>query len=315
MRTLLIDGNNLLYRTFWAANYKAKNQAPGNIAATYIFLRTLKSYADKFSPCDKIYCVWDKRLAYPESNFRAEICDTEYKGGRGDEKFKNVFDSLEKILPLIEDLGIYNFYPHRMEADDAISWLSETVEGEKIIITTDKDMLQLISEDITVYNTNTKSIINLQNFEEVTDIDNPKNYLMFRCFTGDKSDNIPGIPKVGIKTYLKLTKDWDYNLDNVNINKDQRAIVERNKRLMDLKYGFNYYEEETITYRAQYYNKQNKVEPNYDSFTTKCEEEGLKSICENIQQWKHTFSPKKNNILNIINNIKERYCKDEHQST
>lgn len=315
MRTLLIDGNNLLYRTFWAANYKAKNQAPGNIAATYIFLRTLKSYADKFSPCDKIYCVWDKRLAYPESNFRAEICDTEYKGGRGDEKFKNVFDSLEKILPLIEDLGIYNFYPHRMEADDAISWLSETVEGEKIIITTDKDMLQLINEDISVYNTNTKSIINLQNFEEVTDINNPKNYLMFRCFTGDKSDNIPGIPKVGIKTYLKLTKDWDYNLDNVNINKDQRAIVERNKRLMDLKYGFNYYEEETITYRAQYYNNQNKIEPNYDSFTTKCEEEGLKSICENIQQWKHTFSPKKNNILNIINNIKERYCKDEHQST
>ncbi len=315
MRTLLIDGNNLLYRTFWAANYKAKNQDPGNIAATYIFLRTLKSYADKFSPWDKIYCVWDKRLAYPESNFRAEICDTEYKGGRGDEKFKNVFDSLEKILPLIEDLGIYNFYPHRMEADDAISWLSEIVEGEKIIITTDKDMLQLISEDISVYNTNTKSIINLQNFEEVTDIDNPKNYLMFRCFTGDKSDNIPGIPKVGIKTYLKLTKDWDYNLDNVNINKDQRAIVERNKRLMDLKYGFNYYEEETITYRAQYYNNQNKTEPNYDSFTTKCEEEGLKSICENIQQWKHTFSPKKNNILNIINNIKERYCKDEHQST
>lgn len=315
MRTLLIDGNNLLYRTFWAANYKAKNQDPGNIAATYIFLITLKSYAVKFSPWDKIYCVWDKRLAYPESNFRAEICDTEYKGGRGDEKFKNVFNSLEKILPLIEDLGIYNFYPHRMEADDAISWLSEIVEGEKIIITTDKDMLQLISEDISVYNTNTKSIINLQNFEEVTDIDNPKNYLMFRCFTGDKSDNIPGIPKVGIKTYLKLTKDWDYNLDNVNINKDQRAIVERNKRLMDLKYGFNYYEEETITYRAQYYNNQNKIEPNYDSFTTKCEEEGLKSICENIQQWKHTFSPKKNNILNIINNIKERYCKDEHQST
>jgi DNA polymerase-1 len=315
MRTLLIDGNNLLYRTFWAANYKAKNQDPGNIAATYIFLRTLKSYADKFSPWDKIYCVWDKRLAYPESNFRAEICDTEYKGGRGDEKFKNVFESLEKILPLIEDLGIYNFYPHRMEADDAISWLSENVDGEKIIITTDKDMLQLISEDITVYNTNTKSIIDLQNFEEVTKINNPKNYLMFRCFTGDKSDNIPGIPKVGIKTYLKLTKDWDYNLDNVNINKDQRAIVERNKRLMDLKYGFNYYEEETVTYRAQYYNNQNKIEPNYDNFSLKCEKEGLKSICENIQQWKHTFSPKKNNILNIINNIKERYYKDEHQST
>jgi len=253
MRTLLIDGNNLLYRTFWAANYKAKNQDPGNIAATYIFLRTLKSYADKFSPCDKIYCVWDKRLAYPESNFRAEICDTEYKGGRGDEKFKNVFDSLEKILPLIEDLGIYNFYPHRMEADDAISWLSEIVEGEKIIITTDKDMLQLINEDISVYNTNTKSIINLQNFEEVTDINNPKNYLMFRCFTGDKSDNIPGVSGIGPKTLLKhvsnLHNEKIYELDtlwetcNNKIDEsktykkilDNQNIISDNWKLMNLK--------------------------------------------------------------------------------
>ena len=49
MRTLLIDGNNLLYRTFWAANYKAKNSSPGTTAATYIFLRALKSYADTIS--------------------------------------------------------------------------------------------------------------------------------------------------------------------------------------------------------------------------------------------------------------------------
>jgi DNA polymerase I len=320
MRTLLIDGNNLLYRTFWAANYKAKNQDPGNIAATYIFLRTLKSYADKFSPWDKIYCAWDKRLAYPEGNFRSEICDTEYKGGRGDKKFENVFDSLEIIIPLIEELGICNFYPHRMEADDVISWLSGEIEGEKIIITTDKDMLQLINEDISVFNTNTKSIINLENFEDVTNIDTPRNYLMFKCFTGDKSDNIPGIPKVGIKTFLKLTKDWDHNLDNVDINKNQRLIVERNKRLMDLKYGFNYYKDETISYRAQYYSSRDGVgtndkKPNYDKFSTKCRENGLKSIYENINQWKSTFTPKKNNILSCINNIKERYCNNEHQST
>ena len=89
---------------------------------------------------------------------------------------------------------------------------------------------------------------------------------------------------------------------------------------MDLKYGFNYYKDETISYRAQYYSSRDGVgtndkKPNYDKFSTKCRENGLKSIYENINQWKSTFTPKKNNILSCINNIKERYCNNEHQST
>lgn len=306
-KTLLIDGNNLLYRTFWAANYKAKNTSPGNIDATYIFLKTLKSYADKFAPWDKIYCVWDKRLAYPETNFRADICDTEYKGGRNNEKFQNVFDSLNDILPLIESLGMYNFYPHRMEADDAISWLSEEIKGEKIIITTDKDMLQLIDENVSVYNTNTKNLINLNNFESITNIQTPKDFFFFRCFTGDKSDNIPGIPKVGLKTYLKLTKDWDYNIDSINLTDSQKQIVERNIKLMDLKYGYKYYDSETISYRAQYYKTLNERKLNYNWFIDKCKEINFKSVCENLQSWKSTFEPKKRNLFDCINNIKERY--------
>lgn len=307
MRTLLIDGNNLLYRTFWAANYKAKNNSPGSTAATYIFLRALKSYADKFAPWDKIYCVWDKRLAYPLGNFRSELCATEYKGGRDDERFKNVFDNLDDIIQILDTLGVHNFYPHRMEADDAISWLSETIDGEKIIITTDKDMLQLINDEIEIYNTNTKKIINKDNFKEHTDIDTPKDYFFFRCFTGDKSDNIPGIPKVGLKTYLKMTKNWNYNLDNVDLTESQKGIVTTNIFLMDLKYGYGYYEEETVTYRAQYYQTKDKRNVRFDNFLERCKSLGFESINKKPSDWSQTFVPKKNSLLNCVNNIKERY--------
>jgi 5'-3' exonuclease len=310
MKTLLIDGNNLLYRTFWAANYKAKNSNPGSTAATYIFLRALKSYADKFAPWDKIYCVWDKRLAYPLGNFRSELCDTEYKGGRDNEKFKNVFENLDDIIEILDTLGVHNFYPHRMEADDAISWLSETIKGEKVIITTDKDMLQLINDEIEIYNTNTKKIINKKNFKEHTSIDTPKDYFFFRCFTGDKSDNIPGIPKVGLKTYLKLTKGWEYNLDQLDITESQKSIVTKNIFLMDLKYGYTYYDDETVTYRAQYYQTKDKRDIKFNVFLERCKDMGFNSIHEKPSDWSQTFVPKKNSLLNCVNNIKERFNND-----
>lgn len=307
MKTLLIDGNNLLYRTFWAAKYKAKQTSDlkDNHNDIYIYLRSLKSYVDKFKPVN-VFCVWDKRLAYPFGNFRKELCTTEYKGNRDNAKFKEVFDKLDEIIKAVESLGIKNFYPFRMEADDVISWLSSNIEGEKIIVSTDKDMLQLINSDIKIYNPNTKKIIDLNNFEETTQLKCPKDYFFYRCFTGDKSDNIPGIPKVGLKTYLKLTKDWDYNLDNLNISESQKHIVQTNIFLMDLKYGYGYYEEEAITYRAQYYQTKGKRDIKFNNFVEKCNNMGFKSIVDKPTDWSYTFMPKKNSILDCVNTIKER---------
>ena len=64
---LIIDGNNLLYRIFWTNNFKLDEaNSPGQV---FLFLRSLKSYVDKFKP-DQIYAAWDKKLLYPSSNFR-----------------------------------------------------------------------------------------------------------------------------------------------------------------------------------------------------------------------------------------------------
>jgi 5'-3' exonuclease len=85
---LIIDGNNLLYRIFWTSNYKIEEKDnPGQI---FLFLRSLKSYVDKFRP-HNVYCTWDKKLEWPSTNFRREATTVEYKAGRDDEKFKDVF--------------------------------------------------------------------------------------------------------------------------------------------------------------------------------------------------------------------------------
>ena len=307
-KTILIDGNNLLYRTFWAANYKTEGDDPKR--GIYIFLNSLKSYADKFGPWENIYCVWDKRIAYPKKNFRSEVCETEYKGGRDNEKFKNIFDSLDEIIDILISLGVYNFYPWCMEADDAISWLSSYIEGEKIIISTDKDMLQLINDKVNVYNPNSKKIINEDNFEETTKLKSPRDYFWYRCFTGDKSDNIQGIKRFGLKTYQKLTKNWDYeNLDELNITDEQKQIVEKNQKLMDLSYGYNVYPEETVTYKAQYY-QNNQRKTFLKVFIEQCEKLGFNSIIEKKSNWYSTFETvNKSGLFDSVNIIKERINK------
>ena len=95
---LIIDGNNLLYRIFWTNNFKLdEKDSPGQV---FLFLRSLKSYVDKFQP-KQIYCTWDKKLEWPSSNFRSEVITVEYKANRDDDKFKDVHEYSEKIQDII----------------------------------------------------------------------------------------------------------------------------------------------------------------------------------------------------------------------
>jgi len=121
---LIIDGNNLLYRIFWTNNFKLDEAtSPGQV---FLFLRSLKSYVDKFQS-KEIYCTWDKKLDWPSTNFRSEATTVEYKANRDDDKFKNVHEYSEKIQEIIALLGVHNMYPLRMEADDLMAWLSTTI--------------------------------------------------------------------------------------------------------------------------------------------------------------------------------------------
>jgi len=300
---LIIDGNNLLYRIFWTSNYKIEeSNNPGQV---FLFLRSLKSYVDKFRP-KNIYCTWDKKLEWPSTNFRREATTVEYKAGRDDEKFKNVFENADKIQELLTNLGVHNIYPLRMEADDLMAWLSEELDGTNVIITTDKDLLQTVTENTIVYTPIKKKEISLDNFEEYTGV-KKEYYISFRAVTGDKSDNIPGIPRYGIKRFLKL----EHRVISLNgddpmaliradeLTDEQFKIYERNWLLMDLKKGYNYYDDEVPAYEKQLKQLQ-KSKINFSKFLDQAKELNLWSIVRNYTSWRNSFDNNEN-LLNTIN--------------
>ena len=284
---LIIDGNNLLYRIFWTNNFKLNEaDSPGQV---FLFLRSLKSYVDKFRP-DKIYCTWDKKLEWPSTNFRNEIITVEYKANRDDDKFKDVHEYSEKIQEVIALLGVYNMYPLRMEADDLMAWLSTHLDGKNVIVTTDKDLLQTISIDTRVYSPIKKKEVTLRNFEEYTGV-SKEQYLNYRAITGDRSDNIPGIPRYGLSRFKKL--------DLTKLTEEQKDIYERNLTLMDLSIGYEYYPDEVPVYEEQLKDFK-KHKGNYNKFLEEAKKLNMWSIVRNYTSWRESFNNNEN-IINIIN--------------
>ena len=298
---IIIDGNNLLYRIFWTSNFKInESDSPGQI---FLFLRSLKSYVDKYQ-AKNVYCAWDKKLEWPSTNFRKEATNVQYKAGRDDEKFKDVFESLDKIIDLISLLGVKNLYPKRMEADDVMAYLSRELEGTNVIITTDKDLLQTINERTVVYNPIKKKEINLKNFEEYTGV-KKEYYLSYRSVTGDKSDNIQGFPRFGLKRFLKLEHNdpgktnEDVLLKGSSITEEQFEIYKRNWELMDLKIGYLYYDDEVPAYVRQIENLTLHTS-NFTKFIEEAKKLDMWSIVRNDTSWRETFNSNEN-VLNTIN--------------
>ena len=300
---IIIDGNNLLYRIFWTSNFKIdESDSPGQI---FLFLRALKSYVDKFQ-AKNVYCAWDKKLDWPSTNFRKEATGVEYKAGRDDDKFKDVFEYLENIIDLIAMLGVKNIYPKRMEADDVMAWLARTLPGQNVVVTTDKDLLQLVNNKITVYNPIKKKEVTLSNFQEYTGVQK-EYYMSYRVVTGDKSDNIQGFPRFGLKRFLKLEhkivtmdgKEQVALIEGNSITEEQFAIYKRNWGLMNLEVGYNYYDDEVPAYKQQIEDLTLHTS-NFTKFIEKAKEYDLWSVVRNSTSWRESFNTNEN-VLNTIN--------------
>ena len=298
---IIIDGNNLLYRIFWTSNFKInESDSPGQI---FLFLRALKSYVDKFQ-AKNIYCTWDKKLDWPSTNFRKEATSVEYKAGRDDEKFKDVFEFLEQIIDVISLLGVKNIYPKRMEADDVMAYLAHNLPGTSVVVTTDKDLLQVVSNNVTVFNPIKKKEITLNNFEEYTGV-KKQYYLSYRAVTGDKSDNINGFPRFGIKRFLKLehknvsnNDEWAL-LRGDSITEEQYEIYKRNWQLMDLTQGYHYYDDEVPAYKQQLEDLTFHTS-NFTRFIEAAKKLDMWTVVRNETSWRKTFNNDEL-LLNIIN--------------
>lgn len=283
MKILTIDGNNLVHRVYWVAN---------NILATksenmhvYMFLNSVKSYVEMYKP-DKVFCVWDEKKDY-KINKRKELFE-DYKGNRDKEYGKEVYNKNEIIKLFLQTLGIPSVFPQSYEADDVIKIINDRYSSvdKHIIVTVDRDLCQLISSKVSIYDPIRNVEINEINFEEVLKYPK-KDFVKVKALTGDKSDNIPGIKGFG---KVKIRKFLDGNIEMTTEEKEQ---YEKNLKLVTLTD-----DKEEVAY----VNKQLTTisfDKDYGKFKELCEEFNFKQIEKSETKWYTAFF-QENRLLELL---------------
>jgi len=208
-KIILIDGNNLMFRSYYATAYTGnlmKNSKGFYTNALYGFVNMINKILEEEKP---VYCAVAFDIG---KNFRKDLY-TEYKDGRNatPEELKMQMPYARKIL---DAMGIKYYEIENYEADDIIGTLSYRAlldpEYEATIVSSDKDLLQLINEQVEVKLLKTKDYIRYNKEKFIEDYGfEPIRIIDLKALMGDASDNIPGVKGVGEKTALKLIQEYD----------------------------------------------------------------------------------------------------------
>lgn len=226
---VIIDGSSLLNRAFYAIRLLS-NKKGIFTNGIYGFLNMLDKINADYEP--KYMCVvFDRK----EKTFRKDIYD-DYKGNRM--KFP---DELSVQFPILKDIltkmGIKVLDKAGFEADDLAGTLTmiDDKDIKKLLITGDKDYLQLIKDDtdviITKKGVSEFDTYNNEKMEEVYGL-SPDEFIDLKALMGDQSDNIPGIYGIGEKTALKILSEYR-TIENLYNHIDELKINKTNQRIID----------------------------------------------------------------------------------
>lgn len=288
---LIIDGNNFLFRAFFT---KRPNKYINGINATPIhqFLNMIKSVVGKFRP-KEIYLTWDKKLNSTKPNFRKTLVP--YKEQRIEsDAMRELFETIPYIQEFMDALGVKTIYPVNMEADDVIRFLSIGYLKSTIIVSSDNDLLQLITKDVHLYLPTKDVIVTLDNFEEIVTV-KPELFILYKAILGDKSDNIEGISGYGpVKSKILAQEIYDdHEIGNEDpLDKYPQEIfakIDLNKRVMDLRQTETEQPEEYGFYCDQAEN----IHTKFDSDKLRELFENLEMIqfLKNFGEWNRLFNP------------------------
>ncbi len=220
-RLLLLDGNGLIYRGYFALIDQPLTTSKGElVTAVFGFTNIVLRAIQDVKP-DRIAVAFD--LGKP--TFRHERY-AEYKANRT-RMPDDMREQIPKVREVVKALGIPVYEREGFEADDAIATLvgqAEALDFETTILTGDLDMLQLVSERTQLMVSLRGGIANTVAYD-LAKIDDrwglrPDQMLDYKALKGDPTDNIPGIPGVGEKTASKLIVAWE-TLDNLYQHLDE----------------------------------------------------------------------------------------------
>jgi 5'-3' exonuclease len=235
---LLLDSNNISYRYIRRSNYNAYQDD---------FIRTVRSLAKSYDAKRTIAC-----FDYGKSYYRMQMFE-EYKGNRKEQlteeeqKRKDEFFAVLNMLPDIMSEEVVKL--RGVEADDTITYLVERFKSEYNhvwIISSDKDLIQLVDDNVSIFNIFSRKEITKQSLQETLDV-TPSEFMLSRIIEGDSGDNIVGIEGIGPKRAQALAREYK-TLDAllaalplkgrskyiINLNAGADILI-RNEKLINLK--------------------------------------------------------------------------------
>jgi DNA polymerase-1 len=212
-RVLIVDGLNTYIRVFSAV--PALNDDGDHVGGVVGFLRSIAALVRQFRPT-RCVLVFDGK----GGSARRKKVFSNYKANRAVKtKFNrhSEFESIDdeqasmkaqfaRMVEYLQTLPVTLISIDHVEADDVIAYLTQETfaKSERVIISsTDRDFLQLISERVQVWSPVKKKLYDKRALQEEYLV-HPNNYLTYRTVIGDKSDNIPGVNGVALKTLVKL---------------------------------------------------------------------------------------------------------------
>ncbi len=203
IKTLLVDGNNLFKIGFHGAKDVFNNG--DHVGGVYHFVNILRKFLEEHNH-DKVVVFWDgesnssiRKSIYPQYKENRRESMNEYK-------YESYLYQRSRVKQYLEEIFVRQIEVEDNEADDLIAHYCKISKDEQIIIfSADKDLTQLISENVTIYSPITKQYFKNGDMITINKVDIPHyNVLVTKVFTGDKSDNIDGIQGLGEKTLVKL---------------------------------------------------------------------------------------------------------------
>ncbi len=259
-RVLVIDALNMFLRAFIVDPSLSNHGQPiGGIKGSMKILQKLV----RITKPNEIVICWDG----PNGSQKRKSLDSNYKEGRKPLRLNRAVHNLteneelqNKLWQQMRTIDYFNQMPiiqlmlERVEADDIISYVcnSQHYDGwQKVIVSNDKDFLQLCDEETVVYRPTTDKIETKKTVIESMGV-HPTNMALARAMDGDASDNLPGVPRVGMKTIATklpfMGEDRTITIDELmeyceNIDsklkvykniQESKSLIEHNYKMMQL---------------------------------------------------------------------------------
>ncbi|WP_028546224.1 DNA polymerase I [Paenibacillus taiwanensis] len=203
---IIIDGNSIANRAFYAMPPLTNSQGL-HTNAVYGFTTMLLKLLEEEQPTHIVVAFDAGKITFRHGDYK------DYKGGRSKTP-SELSEQFPLMKELMEAMGIAQFELSGYEADDIIGTLTRMADEEQkqmMVVSGDKDMLQLASEYVTVVLTR-KGVTEIEKYDPAAIEEKyqlkPLQIIDLKGLMGDSSDNIPGVPGVGEKTALKLLHQY-----------------------------------------------------------------------------------------------------------